>query len=194
MYRDEPKSPWSLAAAAAALALALLPGPVPAQDLGDDGGEGAASGAAGEAIDSRGAITAFAAVSEEDGAAVTSSTTYVPVDGMALTVRALRRSHLVITFTSECKPYPPVSDPGAAVAVLVEARVNGERVQGVGEGDNIVFCGNKEAFFESHSFRWVHPVGRRVTNEVTIHFHYSGPDGGRAELADRILDVFYTPS
>lgn len=192
MDKSGRRFPAGLAAAVAAVVLAFAPAPAPAQGVGDDG-SGAAAGAAGEAIASRGAITAFAAVSEEDGAAVNPSTTYEPVEGMVLTVRALRRSHLVITFTAECKPYPPVSDPDAAVAVLVEARVNGERVQGVGEGDNIVFCADKKSFFESHSFRWVHPVGRWVTNEVTIHFRYAGPDGGRAELADRILDVFYAP-
>lgn len=191
---DGPGPNWMRSPAVAVAAVAFALAPVPAQGLGDDGGEGAAAGAAGKEISSRGAIAAFAAVSGEGGAAVTSSTTYEPVAGMVLMVRALRRSQLVISFTAECKPYPPDTHPDSAVAVLVEARVNGERVQGVGEGDNIVFCADKEAFFESHSFRWVHPVGRRVTNEVTIHFHYSGPDGGRAELADRILDVFYTPS
>ncbi|MCC6305579.1 MAG: hypothetical protein IT545_10345 [Rhodobacteraceae bacterium] len=128
---DASRRAASLVRAALIAAIAVPGVPAGAEGTGPDGSGGATGDAAAEAIVRGGAIAAFASVSEDSSkTAWTLGKTYVPVDGMTLTVRARRRSMLVITFTAECKAYPPDSDPGAAVAVFVEARVNGARVPG----------------------------------------------------------------
>ncbi|MCL4188292.1 MAG: hypothetical protein KJZ85_11845 [Rhodobacteraceae bacterium] len=182
-------TPKGKIAAGALVALAIAAA-APARAFDPAGRAGPGSGeAAAEATSFDSAIGRVASVFAE-GPATTRSTTFVPVPDMVLDIRARRRSHMVITFTAECQAGPDAS--GEAAAVLVEARVDGVRVPGLGDFNNIVLCSDKGFFLEAHSFQWHFAVGRKPARQISIHFRYaSNSVQGDARLSDRMLSVMY---
>lgn len=166
---------------AACIAAALSLGAVQAVAQTDDGATGPSSEAA---TISGGPLNWFRSVAFA-GATSTTSTTFQPVPDMSLTVRARRRSNLLITFTAECNATPDT--PGNDAIVVVEARVDGEKVPGHAD---LLFCSNKQFFVETHSYQWVFPVGGKQRRTVEI-FYRAGASTppSRAQLADKILTV-----
>ncbi|MFN7003400.1 MAG: hypothetical protein ACK4NW_08210 [Roseinatronobacter sp.] len=118
----------------------------------------------------------------------TTSSTFVPIPGMSVSVPTVRGSQMLVTFSAECKADSP---SGRDVGVVVQIRVNGVPVPYQGTEDNLILCANKQFFFETHSHQWfVRARTRRP--EVTAHFAmFGGGEGDEALLSDRALTVMY---
>lgn len=162
---------------AAALAFAGAPGGAQTDD-------GATAPTPEAATLSGGPINWYRAAARE-GSVSTTSTDFVAVPDMSVTVRAQRRSNLLITFTAECSARPDT--PGDNAIVVIEARVDGVTVPG---HQDLLFCSNKQFYVETHSYQWVYPVRAKRVRTVEI-FYRTGRStpSSSALLGDMVLTV-----
>ena len=180
------EKPTSRILAIASLALSLnLPLTALAQDAQYRSNATGVSVPSTITVTNRNSIDAFASAQSDGSETISNSGSFQQLGGLQVQVRTRQQSTMLVTFSAECTVRSPTVD----AAIVVEVQVDGVTVPGFG---SVIFCSNKDFYYESHSFQWVAEAATRRP-VITVRARTLDADANTvAILGDRILTVMYT--